>query len=138
MAHRNYVKQDGTQTSWHYTVDDHSIYKHLPEYERAWHAGDGREGQGNTYGIGIEICVNYESLGTKKPTDYFYKSLDNAAQLVAELMYEYKLSIKAVRQHNHFSGKNCPQVIRENDLWEPFLDNIQARYDKLVEERGKP
>ena len=138
MAHRNYVKQDGTQTSWHYTVDDHSIYKHLPEYERAWHAGDGREGQGNTYGIGIEICVNYETLGTKKPTEYFYKSLDNAAQLVAELMYEYKLSIKAVRQHNHFSGKNCPQVIRENDLWEPFLDNIQARYDKLVEERGKP
>ena len=135
-SHRNYVKQDGTQTSWHFTVDDKSIYKHLPEEERAWHAGDGREGAGNTYGIGIEICVNHETLGTKNPSKYFDKALDNAARLVAELLYKYNLKITAVKQHNHFSGKNCPQVIRENDLWEPFLQNIKERLETIKAERG--
>ncbi|MBQ7699824.1 MAG: N-acetylmuramoyl-L-alanine amidase [Clostridia bacterium] len=135
-SHRSYVKEDGCKVSWHYTVDDKRIYKHLPEEERAWHAGDGREGKGNTYGIGIEMCVNHETLGTKNPTEYFYKTMDNTAQLVAELLYKYDLSIKAVKQHWHFSGKNCPQVIRENDLWEPFLENIQQRYDKIKAERG--
>ena len=135
-AHRTYVKEDGCKVSWHYTVDDKRIYKHLPEEERAWHAGDGREGQGNTYGIGIEMCVNHETLGTRNPTEYFYKTMDNTAQLVAELLYKYNLSIKAVRQHWHFSGKNCPQVIRENDLWEPFLENISQRLDKIKAERG--
>lgn len=135
-AHRAYVKEDGCKVSWHYTVDDKRIYKHLPEEERAWHAGDGRDGQGNTYGIGIEMCVNHETLGTKDPTEYFYKTMDNTAQLVAELMYKYDLKIKAVRQHNYFSGKNCPQVIRENDLWNSFLENIQQRYDKIKAERG--
>ncbi len=136
LSHRNYVKDEGCQVSWHYTVDDKHIYKHLPEEERAWHAGDGREGKGNTYGIGIEMCVNHETLGTKDPTKYFYKTMDNTAQLAAELLYKYDLSIKAVKQHNYFSGKNCPQVIRENDLWDQFLENIQQRYDKIKAERG--
>ncbi len=135
-SHRNYIKQDGTKTSWHYTVDDKTIFKHLPEEERAWHAGDGREGLGNTNGIGIEICVNHETEGTRNPSKYFDRALDNAAQLVAELMYKYKLTIKQVKQHNDFSGKNCPQVIRENDLWEPFLENVRQRYEKIKAERG--
>ena len=135
-AHRDYVKEDGCKVSWHYTVDDKRIYKHLPEEERAWHAGDGRDGKGNTYGIGIEMCVNHETLGTTNPSEYFYKTMDNTAQLVAELLYKYNLSIKAVKQHWHFSGKNCPQVIRENDLWEPFLENISQRLEKIKAERG--
>lgn len=135
-SHRTYVKEDGCKVSWHYTVDDKRIYKHLPEEERAWHAGDGREGKGNTYGIGIEMCVNHETLGTTNPSEYFYKTMDNTAQLVAELLYKYDLSIKAVKQHWHFSGKNCPQVIRENDLWEPFLENISQRLEKIRSERG--
>ena len=44
--------------SWHYTVDDHAIVQHLPDYETAYHAGDGKDGPGNTTSIGIEICVN--------------------------------------------------------------------------------
>ena len=44
--------------SWHYTVDDLSIYQHLPDGERAYHAGDGGSGPGNATSIGIEICVD--------------------------------------------------------------------------------
>ena len=130
-AHRDYVKADGTQTSWHFTVDDTSIYKHLPEEERAWHAGDGREGRGNTYGIGIEICVNHETLGETSCSKYLMESLENASVLVAELMLKYNLSIKAVTQHFDYSGKNCPQTIRECGLWDTFLQMIKTRYDEI-------
>ena len=46
-------------TSWHYTVDDHQIYHHIPDDEIAWHAGDRRTRDGgNLCGIGVELCVN--------------------------------------------------------------------------------
>ncbi len=136
LAHRNYVIADGTQTSWHFTVDDTSIYKHLPEEERAWHAGDGREGRGNTYGIGIEICVNHEKNGETECSKYFRESLENAAVLCAELMHKYNLSIRAVTQHYDYSGKNCPQTIRECGLWDEFKQMIQNRYDELKQLRS--
>ena len=44
--------------SWHYTVDDHAIVQHLPDYETAYHAGDGKDGPGNATSIAVEICVN--------------------------------------------------------------------------------
>ena len=132
MSHRNYIKQDGTQTSWHFTVDDTTIYKHLPEEERAWHAGDGREGKGNTYGVGIEICVNHETLGETKCSKYLMEALENASVLAAELMHKYNLSIRAVTQHYDYSGKNCPQTIRECGLWDTFLQMIQTRYDEIA------
>lgn len=43
--------------SWHYTVDDHSIYQSLPLNQQAGHAGDGVM-PGNSASIAIEICVN--------------------------------------------------------------------------------
>jgi len=30
----------GRYVSWHFTVDDHSIYQHLPLDESGWHAGE--------------------------------------------------------------------------------------------------
>ena len=136
VTHGDYIKQSGTQVSWHYHRR-HSIFKHLPEEERAWHAWDGREGKGNTYGIGIEICVNHETEGTTNPTQYFKNACSNAAQLVAELMYKYNLKISAVKQHYDFSGKNCPQVMRENDMWDDFITEVQSRYDAIVASRGE-
>ena len=35
------VQTDHRQVSWHFTIDDHDIYQHLPLTEVAWHAGDG-------------------------------------------------------------------------------------------------
>lgn len=47
--HASYIKSDGAAAipvSWHYTVDDKEIYKHLPEEESAYHAGDGQGDSG--------------------------------------------------------------------------------------------
>ena len=100
--------------SWHYTVDDHAIVQHLPDYETAYHAGDGKDGPGNTTSIGIEICVNAGGD--------FAQAQANAASLVRLLMEEHGIPLDNVVQHNHWNGKDCPKTIRATaGAWEAFL-----------------
>src|SRR6516165_10347004 len=57
-AHAQYQKgvdAQQRQVSWHFTVDDHSVYQSLPVNEVGWHAGTHA---GNHGSIGIEICEN--------------------------------------------------------------------------------
>lgn len=132
-AHSVYLKnfkQGDRPLGWHYTVDDEAIYKSLPEEESGYHAGDGAEGEGNLYGIGIEICLNKQPRG-EKPSEAFIKAVKNASVLTAELMKKYDLPIEAVRQHNSFSGKNCPSCMRENDMWDGFIQDVLAHYNSI-------
>lgn len=120
-SHANYLKNlakaNSTYLSWHYTVDDGSIYHHIPDDEIAWHAGDGSAEDGGNYaGIAIEICINPESN--------FNKAMDNAASLTANLINKHGLNLSSVKQHYDFSGKNCPQHIHSKGLWKNFLSNV--------------
>ena len=100
--------------SWHYTVDDHAIVQHLPDYETAYHAGDGKDGPGNATSIGIEICVNAGGD--------FAQAQANAASLVRLLMEDHGIPIDRVVQHAHWNGKDCPKTIRATTgAWEGFL-----------------
>ena len=96
-AHSDYLSTTSDEVSWHYTVDDHQIYRHLPDNEEAWHSGD-REG--NHSSIGIELCVNADGN--------FDQTMENAAKLTAFLLKEYDLTIDDVKQHYDFNGKDCP------------------------------
>ena len=127
-SHALYIKRNAAseKKSWHYTVDDHSIYHHLPDNETAFHAGDNiRTEGGNRNGIGIELCVNEGGD--------FDQTMHNAAELAAYLMVTYDLELDAVKKHQDFSGKLCPSTIIENDLWEDFLNMVQSAYDKRIE-----
>ena len=105
--------------SWHYTVDDHAIVQHLPDYETAYHAGDGKDGPGNTTSIGIEICVNAGGD--------FEAAKANAAALVRLLMEEHGIPLDNVVQHNRWNGKDCPKTIRATaGAWEAFLALCQG------------
>ena len=100
--------------SWHYTVDDHAIVQHLPDYETAYHAGDGKDGPGNATSIGIEICV--DAGGD------FEQARANAAALVRLLMERHDIPLERVVQHNRWNGKDCPKTIRATaGAWEAFL-----------------
>lgn len=129
-ANREYI-------SWHFTVGEDGIYQSLPLDEVAYHAGDGsREygtiwynstydkddciGGGNRNSIGIESCINYGS-------DYNV-TLRVLAKLVAELLLDNNLSVDRVKQHNDFSGKDCPGVIRHCRRWDEFLDLVKIEY----------
>lgn len=122
-AHARYIKSDSAArlpASWHYTVDDKLIIKHLPLSETGWHAGDGRKrGGGNMASIGIEICENAD--GNRAAAEKL------AAQLTALLLATYKLPIDRVVQHNHWNGKDCPHVLRRRPGgWAGFLAQVQA------------
>lgn len=116
-AHGRYLRGESAEVSrvsWHFTVDDHAIVQHLPVEETAYHAGDGASGPGNATSIGIEICVNADGD--------FPKAKSNAASLVRLLMQKLDIPIGRVVQHNHWTGKDCPYLIRHTEgAWEAFL-----------------
>lgn len=124
-AHSTYLKTNTADSNgWHYTVDDHSIYHHIPDNEISWNAGDNRsENGGNINGIAIEMCVN---LGN----DY-QKTLENTAWLTAELLKTYDLTPDDVRMHQDFSGKICPHRLITEGRVDDFLQMVKDDYDAL-------
>lgn len=123
--HGAYLKNPSTDVSWHYTVDDKCVVQHLLTNENGWHAGDGREGTGNRKSIGIEICQN-QGIDMAKAEKL-------AAQLIVYLMYKHDIPITKVVQHNHWTGKNCPAVIRARpNGWQNFIALIQDSNETLT------
>lgn len=117
--------------SWHFTVDDHSIYQSLPTNERGEHAD--YDGQGNRSSIGIEMC---ENRGNSRE-----RTLDKTARLVAWLMKEHGIPLSHIVPHQHWrmirhddhrdlGHKNCPHFLldhgRPGAKWQAFLAKIAA------------
>nr|WP_273381299.1 N-acetylmuramoyl-L-alanine amidase [Symbiobacterium thermophilum] len=109
------------EVMWHFTVDDREIRQHLPLDRNGWHAGDGWDGPGNRQSIAIEICEN--SDGDRAAAEA------NAAMLVAHLVRTVPSLLpfpECVVQHNRWSGKNCPRVLRGRpDGWEGFIAMVR-------------
>ena len=125
-SHASYMSVNGGQNksvSYHYVVDDSEIIRLIPDSEIAWHAGDGARGIGNLQSIAIEICENPESN--------LRQATDNAAELTARLMSDWKIPIANVVQHNHWSGMDCPRRIRKGEpySWEQFKTTVQSFCD---------
>ncbi len=119
-SHNEYLHReaDNQLTSWHYTVDDHEIYYHIPDNELAFHAGDGQnKNGGNLCGIGIEMCIN--------PENDYEKTLENTAKLTAYLLKAYHLKIDSVHKHQDFSGKVCPERLIDSGGWQEFLQSVE-------------
>lgn len=125
-AHSRFVRNTGYYTlpsgkknyvSWHYTVDDVCVCKHLPINERAIHAG-----AANGVSVGIEVCMHREIDQAA--------ANDRAARLVAALLHDLKLSTAAMRTHKSWTGKACPVLLLPQ--WEAFVDRVQETMDSLV------
>ena len=127
-AHCRYQKgadAQARQVSWHFTVDDQSIYQSLPVDEGGWHAGTH---EGNAASIGIEICEN-------KGIDQEAAN-DRAARLTALLLRELGLKPAGnILQHHDWSGKNCPALLRDPvSGWKKFLQNVVDHYAAIRED----
>lgn len=116
-SHASYIKTIKDCKSWHYTVDDTSIYQHIPDNEKSYHTSDK---EANENSIAIEICVNEDGD--------FAKACENAVWLVKELMKRYGISIGNVVTHNYWTGKNCPASLLKQGL----ADFISACAEKDV------
>ena len=119
-AHANLQTRGNARASWHYQIDDTRVIQSFPDRIRCAHAGN-REG--NRVSIGIEMCVNVDG-------DYL-ATVKNTARLVAVLMLRHGIPIDRVVQHNHWSGKNCPTILRAGTAgitWPAFLALVRAEY----------
>lgn len=126
-----YMISNGNEVSFHYAIDNKQVVQGIPETRNAWHAGDGTNGKGNRYGIGIEIC--YSESGGKKFTD----AEKLAAKFIAEKLDEKGWDISKVKKHQDFAPKRCPH--RTLDMgWQRFLDMVQAELDALKPTGYKP
>ena len=122
-AHAQWMKTNAPY-SWHVTVDDIEAWQSIEWVMQGWHAGDGA-GEGNRESIGLEICMH---AGIDQVEAY-----EKAAELVAELLI-LGHGAKGVVQHNFWTGKDCPELIRhEPGRWEWFLDRV-FYYKKLKTE----
>ncbi len=133
LAHANWLYNSalaGTElwVSWHFTIDDTYTYQHLPLDERGYHAGDGSTrpgegtytGGGNRNGIGIEMAVNDDG-------DVF-RTWQRTAKLVVDLLFQFNLPIENQKYHNDFSGKDCPNTLRNAGLVPLFEEFIATEY----------
>jgi len=114
-AHSRYLLNGsgGAKKSWHYTVDDKSVYQHLRDNEQGWHAGDGT-GPGNALSIGIEVCM-YAGIDEQA-------AWRNAAELLAILSSKYGIALERIMPHKHWSGKACPSRLLPH--WQQFMDMV--------------
>ena len=110
------------EASWHYAVDENEIIQAIPDNEIAWHCGDS---YGNKYSIGVEICES----GDRE------KTLERAAQFVAEKMKEYDFDISNIYRHYDWTGKNCPRIlidsayIKNGINWEWFINKVKSYFE---------
>src|ERR1044071_7070410 len=117
--------------TWHFTVDDHSIYQTLPTNETGEHAD--YEGPGNRSSIGIEMCVNRGNNADS--------TIDRTAQLTAALMRQYKIPLSNVVPHMHWrmiryddgrdlGFKQCPKLLldggRLGPKWSAFIAKVSS------------
>ena len=135
----DYVCRNSTrQASFHFVCDENQIIQVMPTNEVAWHAGDGGNGTGNRKSVGIEICES----GDRKT------AVNNAIWLTKKLMKEFSIQPGNAFQHHHWSGKNCPRILRDNAYikdkidWKYFTAKIreteeeemtQEQFNKMME-----
>lgn len=122
--------------TWHFTVDEHSIWQSLPCNEQGQHAD--YEGPGNRQSIGIEMCENRGNSRTA--------TLDRTAKLTAVLMKDYGIPLRNVVPHGHWrmiryadgrdlGHKDCPHFLLDNSRpgpkWKAFTDQVE-RYRRQL------
>ncbi len=99
--------------SWHYTVDEKSVYHHIPDNEVTWQ-GDSYESYAKS--IGVETCIDYGCD--------LYTVWRRTGKLMATLIDKYNLSIDCIKQHYDMSGKDCPRTLRASGLYDYAIDLV--------------
>ncbi|MFD0712862.1 N-acetylmuramoyl-L-alanine amidase [Paenibacillus sp. GCM10027626] len=105
------------EASFHIVIDQLEAIECIPTNEKALHAGSAN---GNMTSIGIEICESGD----------YAKTLDNAAQLVADMLRERGWGTERLRRHYDWSGKICPHLMYDGGRWtgwQSFIDLVQVK-----------
>lgn len=112
----NYVDPD-TGTYWIGLTHWDKTYKTLANYG------------GNLNSVGIETSV-YEG------SDLFYTWQLTAKTIGQKILVPNSLLPRDVKQHNSFSGKDCPMTMRHANMWEEFMKLVVCEYNYAKNFKG--
>lgn len=125
-ANGKYFKNNIVKTSAHYFVDGDSVTRSVPDNYIAWHCGGGLQGLNghaywlkctNTNSVGIELCDEKKN----GKYDFTDATINNAVELVKDLMKEYNIPVSNVIRHYDVTGKKCPKPFVEDEkAWNNF------------------
>lgn len=121
-ANAEFMKKDDN-VLWHFTVGKDSIVQGHSVFRSGFHAGDGKDGAGNLYGIGVEV-------------DEGQAAAENSFKLIKFLQDESPFGPLTLKPHQFFSPnkKHCPKWILDNWGWEGFLERYSLfRKDHAAE-----
>ena len=108
-------------TSYHFAVDESSIYQAIPLTNAAHHAGVYSI---NTRSIGIEIARSTSTDNIIKN-----KAINNALTLIHLLKQEYYITKSNIITHKDASGKHCP-----HDIYDRYgIHNLYSEIKEKVE-----
>ena len=111
---------NGNTISYHFACDEKEIVQGIDLNRNAFHAGDGKNGNGNREGIAIIICYG------KSGGERFSKAQKNAAELTAKLLKENAWGIDKVTKHNDYCGGNCPHRTISEYGWNYFIKLVKG------------
>lgn len=118
--------------AWHYVVGAGIVIQAIPDIEKAWHCG---EESGNRFSLGVEIVETGDR----------HAVLETAAEFVADKLTEYNWTLKDIKKHYDWTGKNCPRIlidkayIKDGMDWAYFIGRVEyyLKGDDEVVEKSK-
>lgn len=131
LNERNYFNgtciADKRYASAHYFVDRKEAQHIIPENEVAYHAHDQNrcyvsflKPNANTTAIGVEMCV-------EKDGKIHSETVQNAAEVVADLCRRYGLSTDKIVRHYDVTNKSCPTPwVRDASQLTTFRKKVDA------------
>lgn len=116
----NVGNDPGNAAGYNCVSDDHKIIHMTPYDEVTWAAGTYT---GNLTGDHHELCVN-------SGVDHA-KARRIAAALDAAVLYARGLPVSSLIQHNYWTGKNCPLLMRRDGVWPSYVQQATAFYNGI-------
>ncbi|MFP7275747.1 N-acetylmuramoyl-L-alanine amidase [Bacillus paralicheniformis] len=139
LNERNYFNgtciADKRFASAHYFVDRKEAQLIIPENEVAYHAHDQNrcyvsflKPNANTKAIGVEMCV-------EKNGQIHSETIQNAAEVVADLCRRYGLSTDKIVRHYDVTNKSCPTPwVKDSSQLAAFRKKV----DSILGNKSKP
>ena len=126
----SYMNSNWNQTSYHVAIDNKEAVQLIPFNRNAWHAGDG-QGQGNRASIGIEICFSMDNGYSGSMSERYLQAQENTTLYAANVLLQFKWGVDRLKQHWHWSRKDCPHKMRAHGYWDWFVRRVQQHMNAI-------